>query len=97
MAKKRVWIVGGGESAERDVSVVSARTIFHALDPKKYEKELIWISPQGQWIKKHQTTDSLGRSLSSHHRSFQKHKNSHHVRQGNSLLGIQSRTQSRKY
>ncbi len=52
MAKKRVWIVGGGESAERDVSVVSARTIFHALDPKKYEKELIWISPQGQWIKK---------------------------------------------
>ncbi len=52
MAKKRVWVLCGGESAERDVSIVSARTIFNALNPKKYEKELIWISPQGQWIKK---------------------------------------------
>ena len=52
MAKKRVWVLCGGESAERDVSMVSARTIFNALDSNKYEKELIWISPQGQWIKK---------------------------------------------
>jgi D-alanine-D-alanine ligase len=52
MGKKKVWVLCGGESAERNVSMVSARTIFKALDPCKYEKELVWISPQGQWFKK---------------------------------------------
>ncbi len=52
MVKKRVWVLCGGESAERDVSLVSARTVFNALDSNRYDKELIWISPRGQWIKK---------------------------------------------
>ncbi len=52
MAKKRVWVLCGGESAERDVSLVSARTVFNALDSNRYDKELVWVSPQGQWIKK---------------------------------------------
>jgi D-alanine-D-alanine ligase len=52
MIKKRVLVLCGGESAERDVSLISARLIFSSLDNSKYNKELIWISPQGQWIKK---------------------------------------------
>ena len=52
MTKKRVWVLCGGESAERDVSLVSARTVFNALDSNRYDKELIWVSPQGQWVKK---------------------------------------------
>lgn len=52
MSKKRIWVICGGESAERDVSAVSAKMIFNSLDSSHYEKELIWISPKGEWLKK---------------------------------------------
>ena len=45
-------VICGGESAERNVSVVSAKMIYNSLDPLKYEKDLIWISKKGRWIKK---------------------------------------------
>ena len=50
MAKKlRVGILFGGRSAEHEVSIVSARNIIAAADPKKYEIIPIGITKQGQW------------------------------------------------
>jgi D-alanine-D-alanine ligase len=45
----RVAIVFGGRSAERDVSLMSARTVAAALDPGKYERVMIGIDPEGRW------------------------------------------------
>jgi D-alanine-D-alanine ligase len=50
MAKRlRVGILFGGRSAEHEVSLVSARNIMAAADPKKYEVVPIGITKQGQW------------------------------------------------
>jgi D-alanine-D-alanine ligase len=44
-----VGIVYGGRSAEREVSLRSARTVAAALDPEKYELALIRIDERGRW------------------------------------------------
>lgn len=48
--KIRVAIIFGGRSAEHEVSIVSARSVFMALDRTKYEPLLIGITHQGRWI-----------------------------------------------
>jgi len=45
----RVALVYGGRSAERDVSLMSARTVAAALDPEKYELLLVGIDEGGRW------------------------------------------------
>jgi D-alanine-D-alanine ligase len=45
----RVAVVFGGRSAERDVSLLSARAVIAALDPEKYERVLIGIDAEGRW------------------------------------------------
>lgn len=45
----RVAVVYGGRSAERDVSLMSARTVAAALDRGKYELFLIGIDAEGRW------------------------------------------------
>jgi len=45
----RVAIVFGGRSAEREVSLMSARTVASSLDPGKYERVLIGIDAEGRW------------------------------------------------
>jgi D-alanine-D-alanine ligase len=45
----RVAVVFGGRSAERDVSLMSARAVGSALDPGKYERVFIGIDPEGRW------------------------------------------------
>lgn len=45
----RVAVVFGGRSAEREVSLMSARAVAAALDPKKYELVLIGIDAEGRW------------------------------------------------
>jgi len=47
--KLRVGILFGGRSAEHDVSVLSARNIMAAADPRKYEIIPIGITKEGQW------------------------------------------------
>ncbi len=47
--KKRVVILFGGRSAEHEVSVVSARSVMDALDPKRYEAIPIGVTKQGHW------------------------------------------------
>jgi D-alanine-D-alanine ligase len=47
--KIRVGILFGGRSGEHDVSLQSAASVIHALDPAKYEIVPIGITREGQW------------------------------------------------
>ena len=46
----RVALMFGGRSAEHDVSVMSARNVFRALDPKRYDTIPIGITRSGAWL-----------------------------------------------
>lgn len=51
MTKKlRVAILFGGQSAEHEISLISARNIVEAMDKRKYEIVSIGIDKQGRWI-----------------------------------------------
>jgi D-alanine-D-alanine ligase len=47
--KTRVIILFGGRSAEHEVSLLSARNVFMALDRERYEPLLVGIDKQGRW------------------------------------------------
>jgi D-alanine-D-alanine ligase len=49
MKKRRVIILFGGRSAEHEVSILSARNVFLALDREKFEPLLIGIDKAGRW------------------------------------------------
>ncbi len=49
-ARLRVGVIYGGRSVEHEVSLVSARAIMQALDPRRYEVVPIGITPQGRWV-----------------------------------------------
>jgi D-alanine-D-alanine ligase len=49
MNRIRVLLLFGGESAEHDVSIASARNVYAALDDRKYEVDLCYISRDGHW------------------------------------------------
>ena len=48
--KIRVGILFGGKSAEHEVSLLSAKNIYDALDREKYEPVLIGIDKSGRWL-----------------------------------------------
>ncbi|MDE0309579.1 MAG: D-alanine--D-alanine ligase [Acidiferrobacterales bacterium] len=48
--KIRLGLLYGGRSCEHEVSVTSARCVYQALDPRKYEVSLLGISKSGQWL-----------------------------------------------
>lgn len=48
--KLRVGIVFGGRSAEHQVSLQSAKSIFQAIDKERYEPVLIGITEEGDWL-----------------------------------------------
>ena len=50
MSKTRVLLLFGGQSAEHEVSVVSARSVYQAIDSDRYEVILTGISRAGQWF-----------------------------------------------
>jgi len=51
MTKKlRVALLFGGKSAEHEISLISARNIFEAMDKKKYEVVAVGIDKQGRWF-----------------------------------------------
>jgi D-alanine-D-alanine ligase len=49
VSKVRIIILFGGRSAEHEVSLLSARNIFVALDRDRFEPVLIGIDKQGRW------------------------------------------------
>nr|WP_287392420.1 hypothetical protein [Candidatus Microthrix sp.] len=46
----RLVVLFGGQSAEHDVSRVTARNVLAALDPDRYDVHLIGIAPSGRWL-----------------------------------------------
>lgn len=49
-SRTRVIVIFGGESAEHDVSCVTAAYVLRALDPQRYEVTTIGISRTGEWM-----------------------------------------------
>ncbi|HCK76567.1 MAG TPA: D-alanine--D-alanine ligase A [Gammaproteobacteria bacterium] len=58
MKKIRVLLLFGGQSAEHEISVISARSVYASIDTSRYEIILGGISRSGQWF-----LDSGERSL----------------------------------
>ncbi len=50
MTKLHVAVLCGGQSAEHEVSIQSAKNIIAALDPARYQISVIFISREGEWI-----------------------------------------------
>jgi D-alanine-D-alanine ligase len=50
MKKLRVGILFGGRSGEHEISLLSAASVFKAIDPNKYEVVPIGITKDGQWL-----------------------------------------------
>jgi D-alanine-D-alanine ligase len=48
--KLRVALLFGGKSAEHEISLISARNIFQALDKKKYQIVAVGIDMRGRWF-----------------------------------------------
>ncbi len=49
MQKIRVGIIFGGRSAEHEVSIQSAKSIYEALDREKYDPVLLGVDKEGTW------------------------------------------------
>ena len=49
MYRKTVLLIFGGESPEHDVSIMSARNIYAAMDNEKYDVRLCYIDKHGKW------------------------------------------------
>ena len=49
MSKIRTGLVFGGKSPEHEISVISARNIFNAINLQKFEVVLIGIAQDGKW------------------------------------------------
>ena len=47
--KLRVALLFGGKSAEHEISLISARNIYRAMDRKKYEVIAVAIDKRGRW------------------------------------------------
>jgi D-alanine-D-alanine ligase len=50
MKKLRVGILFGGRSGEHEVSLLSAASVFNAIDKNKYEVVPIGITKKGHWV-----------------------------------------------
>lgn len=48
--KLRVALLFGGKSAEHEISLISARNIFQAMDKDKYDVVAVAIDKQGRWF-----------------------------------------------
>src|ERR1700677_212348 len=48
--KIRVGILFGGQSAEHEISILSARNVLAALDLTRFEPVLIGIEKRGRWL-----------------------------------------------
>jgi D-alanine-D-alanine ligase len=49
MKKKHIAVLCGGQSAEHEVSLESAKNVIQALDKEHYDVSAIFINRQGQW------------------------------------------------
>src|SRR6266496_1044821 len=50
MKKLRVGILFGGRSGEHEISLLSAASVFKAIDQNKYEVVPLGITKEGKWV-----------------------------------------------
>src|SRR5215470_5310038 len=50
MEKLRVGILFGGRSGEHEISLLSAASVFNAIDKEKFEVVPIGITKEGRWV-----------------------------------------------
>src|SRR5437868_2244804 len=55
----RIVLLYGGQSAEHDVSRVSAAHVLRAIDTSRYDVVPIAITPEGQWLRSDATLTAL--------------------------------------
>lgn len=55
----RLVVLYGGQSAEHDVSRLSAAHVLRAVDPSRYEIDPIAITPDGAWLRSEATLRAL--------------------------------------
>lgn len=48
--KINLALIFGGKTAEHEVSVISARNVFEAINKNKYAVTLVGITKKGNWI-----------------------------------------------
>ena len=60
-ARTHVIVLFGGESAEHDVSCVTAAHVLRALDPDKYRITAVGITRQGAWMLAHNAMAALAK------------------------------------
>jgi len=58
-SKKVIALIFGGKSAEHPVSILSAKSIFNAIDDKKYNILPFAISKKGYWLSKKDSLEIL--------------------------------------
>jgi D-alanine-D-alanine ligase len=78
MKKLRVGILFGGRSGEHEISLLSAASVFKAIDPDKYEVIPIGITKEGRWV----TAGDAERLLSGKAASDKPKDESRHLRAG---------------
>ena len=61
MTRLAVLLLFGGESSEHDVSIMSARNVYAAMDGDKYDTKLCYIDHTGKWWLLNEWSDSLQR------------------------------------
>lgn len=59
MTRLTVLLVFGGESSEHDISIMSARNVYAAMDGEKYITKLCYIDRGGKWWLLDEWTDDL--------------------------------------
>lgn len=50
MSKRQVAVLCGGQSAEHEVSLLSARSVVQAIDRRKYDVTVVGIDQTGRWF-----------------------------------------------
>lgn len=50
MDKFKIGLIFGGRSQEHEISIMSARSVFHTVDPEKYRIIPFAISKKGYWL-----------------------------------------------
>jgi len=78
MKKLRVGILFGGRSGEHEISLLSAASVFKAIDQSKFEVVPIGITKEGRWV----TAGDAERLLSGKPVSDQTKDKSRHLRAG---------------
>src|SRR3990167_3387938 len=50
--KIKVGVLCGGQSSEREISLLSGKNVLDNLDPKRFRASLIVITKEGRWLER---------------------------------------------